>query len=339
MRRMTTTTGAPTAAAAPPEPARADVDPPFASWLRRVGAALLDGALLSVVAFLAADPPGARAPAWVVVYTPTSGPSAPTSVTAGAVFLLLLALQAWTGMTPGKRALGIVVVRERDGRPVGILGTGVRAVAHLADAVLMLGYLRPLWHARRRTLADSLVGSDVLLLAEHRARTSRPRPRTWLTVVTWVLCGAALPLSVPGSRGAAAETFPCDPASPDRTVPGVAGVVLDVPARTQETRLWLSRDSATAPATVTWLLGEPGPADGTELTWRVVDGTGRVTAEDSVVVHGAAPSGEDGTPAARTRTVPAGAFGKLGAPWGWTAEAVVDGEAVTVCTVEAGGAS
>lgn len=339
MRGMTTTSGAPSVADAPPAVVPTVVEPPFASWSRRVGAALLDGALLSVVAFLAADPPGARAPSWVVVYTPQTGSPAPMSAVAGAVFLLLLTLQSWTGMTPGKRALGIVVVRERDGRPVGILGTAVRAVAHLADAVLMLGYLRPLLHARRRTWADSLVGSDVLLLAEHRARTSQPRPRRWLTVAVWVLCGAALPLSVPGSRGTGAETFPCDATSSDRTVPGIAGVTLDLPARTQETRLWLSRDTTTAPAMVTWLLGDPGPADGTELTWRVVDGAGRVTAEDFVVVRGTTVVGEDGLPAAATRTVRAGAFGEPGAPWGWTAEAVVAGEVVTVCTVESGGTS
>jgi Mce-associated membrane protein len=83
------------------------------------------------------------------------------------VWLTMLVLQGLTGQTPGRRVMGVAVVRATsdglplDGRP-GVLRCVARWCAHLLDAVLLLGYLRPLWHRERRTFADSIAGTVVV---------------------------------------------------------------------------------------------------------------------------------------------------------------------------------
>ncbi|MCA5894222.1 RDD family protein [Isoptericola sp. NEAU-Y5] len=142
-----------------------------AAWGRRVLATLLDSAVVSSATFLAVG----GGPGLVVA------PGLPFDVGdgreagwAGATLLLLLAIQAYTGMTPGKRVVGISVVDDESGRPVGLWRTLVRWVAHLLDALLLIGYLRPLWHRERRTFADSMLHTVV-------RSTTTPRPHSWVT--------------------------------------------------------------------------------------------------------------------------------------------------------------
>ncbi|WP_186810420.1 RDD family protein [Cellulosimicrobium sp. TH-20] len=136
---------------------------PYASWSRRVVASLLDTAIAPTVLFLAVGP------AYEVAWVPTISFSTSTETPApgGAWWALgttaaLLALQAWTGATPGKRTVGIVVVHDATGRPAGLVRTVLRDVAHILDALLYIGFLRPLWHPQRRTFADSLCSTVVL---------------------------------------------------------------------------------------------------------------------------------------------------------------------------------
>lgn len=157
-----------------PAPALAGASvPPYARWSRRVVAALLDGALLTGATWLvlgnrgvapSLTPAALRASAnesisWV---------SSPVLV---ALVVVLVALQGYTGATPGKRIVGITVVRASTGRPVGLVASALRVVAHLLDAIFLVGYLRPLWDTRRRTFADSLVGTVVL-----HTRDTPPHP-------------------------------------------------------------------------------------------------------------------------------------------------------------------
>lgn len=136
---------------------------PYASWSRRVVASLLDTAITATVLFLAVGP------AYEVAWIPTIsfGVSTEAPVPGGAWWAVgttaaLLALQAWTGATPGKRTVGIVVVHDATGRPAGLVRTVLRSVAHILDALLYIGFLRPLWNAERRTFADSLCSTVVL---------------------------------------------------------------------------------------------------------------------------------------------------------------------------------
>ena len=69
--------------------------------------------------------------------------------------------QGRTGQSIGKAAMKIALVSATTGKPVGIWSALVREAAHLVDAVLVVGYLWPLWDRRRQTLADKLVGTEV----------------------------------------------------------------------------------------------------------------------------------------------------------------------------------
>ncbi|HQY34377.1 RDD family protein [Actinotalea sp.] len=158
--------------------------PPRAAWSRRVVAALLDNALLGGVTWLAfpvqpVDPPQ---------LTPFfSGPTTTTTVLSAvgqpvswtssgwvvAALAAALVLRAYLGASPGQLVLGIAVVREVDARPAGLARTLLRWAAHLLDAILLVGYLRPLWDPRGQTLADSIAGTVVLT-------TRRPLPHPWL---------------------------------------------------------------------------------------------------------------------------------------------------------------
>lgn len=144
-------------------------DPPTAPWVARAGAALLDAVVLLGVGWVVdlGGPAVALTP-----WTPhlVVGPG----VAVGS--LLLLVLQAYLGVTPGKAVVGIAVVGD-DARPVGLARTALRAVAHVVDALpLGAGFLRPLWHPEGRTFADSLTSTQVLRTAHPRAHPALAGP-------------------------------------------------------------------------------------------------------------------------------------------------------------------
>ncbi|MBO3088258.1 RDD family protein [Cellulomonas dongxiuzhuiae] len=149
--------------------------PELATWGRRVVAALLDGAVLGAVAwFVAGD--DITAPSLQPTFSPVDPDGAQPWTSSGVVvaaWLLMLVLQGLTGQTPGRRVLGIQVVRAPVDRPVGgvpgILRSVGRWFAHLIDAFLLIGYLRPLWDPMRRTFADGLAHTLVV----RRAPTPR----------------------------------------------------------------------------------------------------------------------------------------------------------------------
>lgn len=154
-----------------------EADPPYASWGRRVVATLLDGALASAVSYLALGVYGVGVPfVGATLLSPAGGttdgpPWTDSGWLVGTVVLSLL-MQAYLGATPGKLTVGIAVVRSDDARPAGLLRTLARWFAHLIDAFLLIGYLRPLWHAQHRTFADSLLSTVVLT-------TRSPRRHVW----------------------------------------------------------------------------------------------------------------------------------------------------------------
>ncbi|WP_345751821.1 RDD family protein [Microbacterium rhizophilus] len=155
----------------PAQPAWADATAPrtapeYAGWGVRFVAMLLDLAIVSFATWLIAGdvPILSPAPGWAPTTNGLTWPDAGTLQWWALAILYsgMVCLQAYTGATPGKAALGIRVVGETGGRPVGILRTVVRWFAHFLDAILFVGYLRPLWHARRQTFADSLLCTVVV---------------------------------------------------------------------------------------------------------------------------------------------------------------------------------
>jgi len=141
------------------EPARVVAASLPASFLRRVGAHLIDVvgpgvAVLVVVAGLART--GHRLLASGVLVLG---------------FLAWLALLLWntgfrqgvTGQSIGKRALGLRLVGADSGLPVGFGRSVVRQIAHFIDLLpFPVGYLWPVWDERRQTFADKVCAAVVV---------------------------------------------------------------------------------------------------------------------------------------------------------------------------------
>jgi uncharacterized RDD family membrane protein YckC len=66
--------------------------------------------------------------------------------------------QGTTGSSIGKSVLKFQVVSEKTWQPIGFGLSIVRQIAHLVDAIICyIGYLFPLWDAKRQTLADKIM--------------------------------------------------------------------------------------------------------------------------------------------------------------------------------------
>lgn len=236
----------------------ADDAPGLASWPARVLAALLDDAVLIAVTWLAfpvqtVAPPSLSPTIDLAGDTVAAWWSSPWVVVSVA---LLLVMQAYLGVTPGKLVLGVAVVDARTGRPVGLPRTLLRWAAHLLDALVWVGYLRPLWHERRQTFADSVVGTVALA-------TRRPLPHTcparsgpqaapaeqqpasthsWRTVATAlavVVCtlGAWFALAVSGSSTVWSSTCVADGSAQG----ALAGGSISWSGEATERRGWVTR--------------------------------------------------------------------------------------------------
>ena len=135
--------------------------PPLASWGRRVGATLVDVLVtlaVTVVGGVLAGLLGAAVSDGVAIAVLVM-----TYLAAFGVQVWQLVVQGRTGQTIGKKALGIRLVRLRDGQPVGPGLSIGRAFTHVLDAYsFLLGYLWPLWDAKNQTFADKCLGTVVL---------------------------------------------------------------------------------------------------------------------------------------------------------------------------------
>lgn len=120
----------------------------LASWIERVGASLIDG-IVAVV------------PAVIVLVA--TGSMAGYDILALIGGLVIGYLNGAQGQSPGKRVLRLKVLSERDGSLIGG-GMGiVRVLAHILDSLsCLIGYLWPLWDAKRQTFADKVIGTVVI---------------------------------------------------------------------------------------------------------------------------------------------------------------------------------
>ena len=66
--------------------------------------------------------------------------------------------QGATGSSIGKSVMKFKVVSEKTWQPIGFGLSIVRQLAHIVDAIICyIGYLFPLWDAKRQTLADKIM--------------------------------------------------------------------------------------------------------------------------------------------------------------------------------------
>lgn len=150
----------------------------YASWFKRVGAYLVDGILGALAGFplwigygiLIA---GAETTTNADGTTTTSfsgGPAATILIFVGVVTSLAFWIwntcirQGRTGYSIGKGVLGIKLISEQTGQPMGGGMSFVRQLAHIVDSLPCdIGYLWPLWDSKRQTFADKIMKTVVIV--------------------------------------------------------------------------------------------------------------------------------------------------------------------------------
>ncbi len=71
--------------------------------------------------------------------------------------------QGQTGQSIGKGVVGIKLISEETGQPLGPLMTFVRGIVHIVDALpCYVGFLWPLWDEKRQTVADKILNTIVV---------------------------------------------------------------------------------------------------------------------------------------------------------------------------------
>ncbi len=145
----------------------------YASWGQRVGAYLVD-ILVTVPAYIVVFVGlgiGAGGATTDPVTGEVSGTNSVGFVIATVGYLLIFAIFIWnsvirqgrTGWSIGKQVLGIRLVREEDGAPMGAGMNFVRQIVHVVDGIpCYIGYLWPLWDAKRQTFADKIMKTVVV---------------------------------------------------------------------------------------------------------------------------------------------------------------------------------
>jgi len=125
--------------------------PPYASWGQRFLGTLVDMLVFAV-------------PYALVII----GKDTPALAAIGGVIILGIAIwqliqEGRTGQTIGKKALGIRLVKEATGEPLGVGMAFVRRIAHFLDSIACyIGWLWPAWDAKRQTFADKVCSSIVI---------------------------------------------------------------------------------------------------------------------------------------------------------------------------------
>jgi uncharacterized RDD family membrane protein YckC len=138
---------------------------PYAHWGLRVGSYLLDALLLMPFAIVAGIAEG-------VAEDPNTGdPSGPGVVVAVVAYIALAGFLIWnqiirqgrTGQSLGKQWVGTRLIREDNGQTLGGWLTFGRQLLHFLDSLACyVGWLWPLWDAKRQTFADKIVKSVVV---------------------------------------------------------------------------------------------------------------------------------------------------------------------------------
>ncbi|HUZ27386.1 MAG TPA: RDD family protein [Streptosporangiaceae bacterium] len=132
-------------------PASAAPSVPYASWIQRVGAYVVD-----------------ILPIWILDIIGVSIGNLSVSLLIDLISIVYIGYNRWymggtTGQSFGKKALNLRLISEQTGQPIGPLMAFVRDICHLLDTIAcFIGWLFPLWDAKRQTFADKIVGTVVI---------------------------------------------------------------------------------------------------------------------------------------------------------------------------------
>ena len=102
--------------------------------------------------------------------TTQSGGSTPLYLLMSLIILAIVVYNRWymggQGQTFGKKQLGLTLVAESTGQPIGTAKAFLRELAHIIDSLICyVGYLFPLWDQKRQTIADKIMTTVVLTKA------------------------------------------------------------------------------------------------------------------------------------------------------------------------------
>ncbi|GAA5610994.1 RDD family protein [Streptomyces platensis] len=161
----------------------------YASWGARLGAFLLDGLIIAAVPIIlyiiggimvgsASTTPDTSScpPGDVQCISDAYDTAASSSTPVGALIIMalawllmiggtffLIAKEGASGQTPGKKVMGVKVIKEATGQPLGFGMTFVRYLCRYLNGLLCgLGWLWPLWDDKSQTWADKLAGTVVV---------------------------------------------------------------------------------------------------------------------------------------------------------------------------------
>jgi len=126
----------------------------YASWGKRVLSALIDGFIIFIPAVILA-----------VIFIAVKVPAVAILIYIAAVFVSFYNVYQGgaTGQSWGKKIIGIRLLAEGTGQPIGGWLGILRAFAHIIDGIpCYIGYLWPLWDAKKQTFADKVMGSVVI---------------------------------------------------------------------------------------------------------------------------------------------------------------------------------
>jgi uncharacterized RDD family membrane protein YckC len=132
--------------------------PPLAGWGSRVGGYLIDGIIAWLPYLVLA-----------VIGAIVGGSARTLFIVLGALIGIgITGYNRWfmagrTGQSWGRSALNIRLIGERTGQPIGAGMAFVRDLAHIVDSLICyIGWLFPLWDAKKQTLADKIVQTVVV---------------------------------------------------------------------------------------------------------------------------------------------------------------------------------
>ena len=123
----------------------------YANWLQRAGAYLID-----------------LVPVWILIIIGKTTGSAAILDLFVVIALAVTAYNRWyqagrTGQSWGKRALHLSLIGEATGQPIGGGMAFLRDLCHIIDSIICyIGWLFPLWDAKRQTLADKIMRTVVI---------------------------------------------------------------------------------------------------------------------------------------------------------------------------------
>lgn len=124
---------------------------PYANWAQRAGALIVD-----------------YLPVWILDIIGFAIGHVAISLLIDLIVLAYTVYNRWylagtTGQSFGKKTLNLKLVSEQTGQPIGPLMAFVRDICHILDSLAcFIGWLFPLWDAKRQTFADKIVSTVVV---------------------------------------------------------------------------------------------------------------------------------------------------------------------------------